>query len=199
MIPTLERPWLLEPTPAPQRHAPAPASRRMLRGVLVPLDGSELAEQALSVGAALARRAGATLHLVSVHEPVPLTAMPPDYPMPVMALEAEARGDRVQYLDTVAAAVRASLPSPVVASVVTGSAASSLCEYMETHPVDVVVMTTHGRGGLRRLCLGSVAEKLVRGARVPVLVVPAGVDLEASIRLAGKVAYAIETHVGATR
>jgi nucleotide-binding universal stress UspA family protein len=137
--------------------------------VLVPLDGSELAEQALSVGAARARRTGASLHLVSVHEPVPLAAMPPDYPMPVSDLEAMAHEEREGYLESVAAAARASLPTPVVAAVVTGGPAESLCEYVETHPVDLVVMTTHGRGGLSRLWLGSVADRMLRRLAVPVL------------------------------
>ena len=101
-----------------------------LRGILVPLDGSELAEQALPVGAAHARRTGATLHLVSVHEPVPQTAMPPDYAMPVLEMEREVHEERVRYLETVAASTRASLPTPVVATVVTGGPAESLSEYV---------------------------------------------------------------------
>jgi nucleotide-binding universal stress UspA family protein len=140
-----------------------------MRGVLVPLDGSELAEQALSVGAARARRTGATLHLVSVHEPIPPAAIPLDYPMPVLEFEAEVQGERLRYLESVAAAARASLPTPVLTSVRTGGAAASLCEYAETHPVDLVVMTTHGRGGLSRLWLGSVADRMLRRLAVPVL------------------------------
>jgi len=139
------------------------------RGVLVPLDGSQLAEQALSVGAGRARRAGATLHLVSVHEPMPMAAMPPDYPMPVQELEAEAHEERVQYLESVAASARASCSTPVVASVVTGGAAAALCEYVESHPMELVVMTTHGRGGVSRLWLGSVADRMLRRITTPVL------------------------------
>jgi nucleotide-binding universal stress UspA family protein len=139
------------------------------RDVLVPLDGSELAEQALSVGAAHARRTGATLHLVSVHEPVLRAAMPPDYPMPVPEMESEAHQERVRYLETVATSTRVALPTPVVATVVTGGPAESLCEYVETHPVGLVVMTTHGRGGLSRLWLGSVADRILRHLAVPLL------------------------------
>jgi nucleotide-binding universal stress UspA family protein len=137
--------------------------------VLVPLDGSQLAEQALSVGAGRARRTGATLHLVSVHEPMPLVAMPPDYPMPVRELEAEAHEDLARYLESVAAAARASLSTPVVASVLSGSPAAALCEYLESQPVDLVVMTTHGRGGLSRLWLGSVADRMLRRVTTPAL------------------------------
>jgi nucleotide-binding universal stress UspA family protein len=142
---------------------------RALRGVLVPLDGSQLAEQALPVATAFARRTGATVHLVSVHEPVPLTAIPPDYPMPVQDMEAEAAEERLRYLESVAAWTRTSLPTPVVASVVTGHAAGALCEYVGSHPVDLVVMTTHGHGGLRRLWLGSVADRMLPHVASPVL------------------------------
>ena len=53
------------PQPEPVTALGTAVSPRVLRGVLVPLDGSQLAEQALSVGAARARGTGATLHLVS--------------------------------------------------------------------------------------------------------------------------------------
>lgn len=153
------------------------------RGILVPLDGSELAEQAVGVGAGYARKAGATLHLVTVHEPLPLGAMPPDYAMPVPMLEAEAREERVQYLESVAAAVRPTLSTPSVVSVVTGEAASALCEYVEAHPVDLVVMTTHGRGGLSRLWLGSVADRMLRRLAVPLLLLhPRGDPHPAELR-----------------
>lgn len=140
-----------------------------LRGILVPLDGSELAEEALSVGAARARLTGATLHLVSVHEPQPRAAMPPDYALPVADIESGFREERTQYLESVASVARTSLGRPVVTEVLAGGVASSLCEYVESHEVDLVVMTTHGRGGLSRLWLGSVADRMLRRLAVPVL------------------------------
>jgi nucleotide-binding universal stress UspA family protein len=161
----------LDPTPQtePATLSGATVSPPALRGILVPLDGSQLAEQALSVGAARARRTGATLHLVSVHEPVPLAAMPPDYPMPVQDMETEAAEERLRYLESVAAWTQAMLPTPVVTSVVTGHPAAALCEYVGSHEVDLVVMTTHGRGGLGRLWLGSVADRMLRHVASPVL------------------------------
>lgn len=140
-----------------------------LRGILVPLDGSELAEQAIAVGTAQARATGATLHLVGVHEPLPLSAMPPDYPLPVQALDAEARDQHVHYMESVAARVRARLASPVEFSLLNGEPAAALCEYADSHLVDMVVMTTHGRSGLGRFWLGSVADRMLRRLAVPVL------------------------------
>jgi nucleotide-binding universal stress UspA family protein len=139
------------------------------RGILVPLDGSEVAEQALAVGASRARMDGATLHLVSVHEPMPLGGMPPDYPIAMFDLEEQTRADLAKYLESVAGQARASLQTPVITSIVTGSAAGALCEYVESHSVGLVVMTTHGRGGLNRLWLGSVADRMLRRLEVPVL------------------------------
>ena len=148
---------------------PFPHSAPTVRGVLVPLDGSELAEQALAVGGARARRTGATLHLVSVHEPLPAMAMPPDVAMPTHELERDAVLERRQYVDSVAAGVRTTLQSPVVTAVPAGDAATELSRYIETHEVDLVVMTTHGRTGMSRLWLGSVADRLLRRVEVPVL------------------------------
>lgn len=139
------------------------------RGILVPLDGSELAEQALPVGASLARKAGATLHLVSVHEPMPVTPMPPEMPALPFDLEEGVRAELAEYLESVAAVARAGLTTPVTTSVPTGPAAVALCDYVESQPVDLVVMTTHGRGGLSRWWLGSVADRMLRRLEVPAL------------------------------
>jgi len=157
-----------KPQPEPATALATAVSPRVLRGVLVPLDGSQLAEQALPVGAARARGTGATLHLVSVHEPMPLAAMSPDHPM-LQEVETEVHEERLRYLESVAASARASPPTQVVTSLVTGHPAASLCEYVETHPVDLVVMTTRGRGGLSRLWLGSVADRMLRRVAIPVL------------------------------
>jgi nucleotide-binding universal stress UspA family protein len=140
-----------------------------LGGILVPLDGSEVAEQALAVGASRARASGVTLHLVSVHQPMPALAMPPDVPVDLPALEEQARANLAAYLESAAAVARTSLPTPVVSSVITGAVAASLSEYAESHSIGLVVMTTHGRGGLNRWLLGSVADQLLRHLEVPIL------------------------------
>lgn len=141
-----------------------------LRGNLVPLDGSELAEQALAVGASRAREAGATLHLVSVHEPLPALAMPPDLPVAMPELEEQFRENLANYLESVATVARAGLSTPVVTCLLTGTAAAALSEYAQSHAVNLVVMTTHGRGGLSRWWLGSVTDRMLRRLEVPVLV-----------------------------
>jgi nucleotide-binding universal stress UspA family protein len=141
----------------------------ILGAILVPLDGSEIAEQALPVAASMARRTGAPLHLVSVHEPVPLVGMPPGYPVVALDLEHEIHANLTAYLESVAAVARANLPTSVLTSVLTGGAATGLCEYAASHAVNLVVMTTHGRGGPSRWWLGSVADRMLRRLDMPVL------------------------------
>ena len=143
------------------------------RVILVPLDGSELAEQALATATARARQAQATLHLVSVREPMPALSLPPDLPMPMHQLETEALQELQEYLDAVAARVGATLSTPVVTAVTKGEPATALCEYVERHEVDFVVMTTHGRSGLSRVWLGSVADRMLRRLAIPVLLLHA--------------------------
>lgn len=146
-----------------------PTPARPLRCILVPLDGSALAEQALDVAASRARKTGATLHLVSVREPLPPLALPPDVPLPTNDLEDQAQAELQEYLETVASAARSTLPSAATTAILTGDAAAALCEYVEDQEVDLVIMTTHGRTGLSRLWLGSVADRMLRRLAIPVL------------------------------
>jgi nucleotide-binding universal stress UspA family protein len=141
-----------------------------LRRVMVPLDGSPLSQQALSIGAGIARREGAALHLVTVI--APLAALPTesgafahDYAVE-QALHDGVRG----YLDEQAVAVRRQEPEvPVTCSVLDGGIAGTLAQYARNEDIDLIVMTTHGWGGLKRLWLGSVAQALVHRARCPTL------------------------------
>jgi nucleotide-binding universal stress UspA family protein len=109
------------------------------------------------------------LHLVSVHEPMPPLGLPPDFPVEMANLEREWRQTLEEHLETAARGVEPSLPTPVVRSVLAGEAASTLRAYVESHAVDLVVMTTHGRGGLSRMWLGSVADRMLRQVQVPLL------------------------------
>ena len=157
---------LRRPTPA-TADEPGP-SGRSLRGVLVPLDGSALAEQALSVGASLARRAAAPLHLLSVVEPV-LEAVRREFPdLASTEIEVETARRRV-YLDQVAAMVRAARPGVVTASILRGQPSEEIAAYAARERLDLIVVTTHGRARLARWCLGSVAEALLQQSETPLL------------------------------
>lgn len=158
----------------------------MYRSLLVPLDGSAFAEHALPLALGLARRAGAALNVVSVH--VPLVSLGADSIAPGTC-EAEARvlEQERAYLDGIVQRVRSLAPVPVSFSLVEGPLVAELLSgHAAVTKADLVVMTTHGRGPLSRLWLGSVADEMVRRATTPVLLVrphERGVDLAAEPEL----------------
>lgn len=146
---------------------------RAIRHVLVPLDGSTLAEQALPVGAALAARAGGTLHLVRAAEPVTQVA-------PEVAREAarEAGAEVRRYLETIGRTTAAGHPGAVVTAELRGRPSDAVRRYADRQEVDLIVMTTRGRGGLARWWLGSVADELLRRSGTPLLLLHAGQEAQ---------------------
>lgn len=141
--------------------------------ILVPLDGSGIAEQALPVGISLARRTGGTLHLVSVVEPLPASV---DTEMRQYGVEFERDSHDAlsRYLARTTESARRAGVAAVRAEVVTGVAAEALRECAAAHDIGLVVMTTHARRGLSRWWLGSVADRLLRRIAIPVLLLHPG-------------------------
>jgi nucleotide-binding universal stress UspA family protein len=144
-----------------------------MRNILVPLDGSGFAESALPMALDIARRAAAHLTLVSVHTPMPSVGLEHGAPALDPDFENEQRADIRTYLDTVCrrVATEAEQTAGVAAVVLDGPVAESLAEYAERVGADLVVLTSHGRGGASRFWLGSVTDALVRRLAVPALVV----------------------------
>ncbi|MFB6171302.1 MAG: universal stress protein [Haloarculaceae archaeon] len=139
------------------------------RDVLVPTDGSDCAAAALAVGADLATAAGATLHLLSV---VDVASLGIDVRTDLQADALEERATEVVG-EAAKTATDAGVES-VTEAVESGASIHGTVEaYVAAHGVDVVVLGTHGRTGVDRYLLGSVAEKLVRTSPVPVLTVRA--------------------------
>lgn len=151
----------------------------MAKTILVPLDGSTFAEHAVPVAMALARSAGARLHLVQVHE-VPVVPTSPDLLVPYDAQwDSALRQQEEEYLQSVAnrIAERAGLQSRT--ELLSGPAEMALATYAREMEVDLVVMTTHGRSGLSRMWLGSVADGVIRRSQVPVLLLrPSHAELD---------------------
>jgi nucleotide-binding universal stress UspA family protein len=141
----------------------------MVATVVVPLDGSETAEQALPWARVLAERTGAVVALVSVI----------DIPMEFGAWSTARATSLDQELDAWIAESEAYLRSvgerlgdlPVQALVKVGGAATEVAATVEELEDPVVVMSSHGRSGARRLFLGSVAARIVHNVRCPVLVI----------------------------
>jgi nucleotide-binding universal stress UspA family protein len=171
-------PLLLVRPHAGPRGPQTPAARPY-KTILVPLDGSSLAEQALTQAATLAGRDGAALLLVAaVPEPDAHVGRPghDTQPRSRAAAARVAEAARLEgYLGRTAAHLReqglgagTALPA--------GPAADAILHAAETSGADLIVMASHGRSGLARLWLGSVAAKVVQGATRPVLLVRATAD-----------------------
>lgn len=149
----------------------------MLRRILVPLDGSLLAESAIPVAARLARPVGGTVILVRVYQ-----AMPSEFSPELVVYERASDSLMVEeYLKGVAQRpVLADLPVETYG--IAGTSAASIVDMVQTVSADTIVMTSHGRSGILRWMLGSVAEHVVRHATVPVFLLHAG-DAEGAISL----------------
>jgi nucleotide-binding universal stress UspA family protein len=137
-----------------------------LRRILVPLDGSSLAEQALPQAARLAVRDQAALHVVQVHVPV----VHGEFPV-LAAADDALRAEEQRYLDSIARRLRERHGVEASTSLLRDPVQDALSDYSATKRIDLVVLTTHGRTGLRRAWLGSVADAMVRESVVPVLMV----------------------------
>jgi nucleotide-binding universal stress UspA family protein len=146
-----------------------------LREILVTLDGSLLAEVALGPAVALAKLWDAEISFVQVVSP----ELAPAYsalPYPVRFDEelTRIRTESAQaYLREVVERVRLTgAKASGVAVVGTSGVAQTLLELAKPERISLITMATHGRGGVPRLVLGSVTNKIVRAAGLPVLVVP---------------------------
>ena len=144
----------------------------VLRNVLVATDFSEPSTVALDYGRDLARAYRARLHVLNVVEDVAMQyGSELGFPLkdPQAALEAAAQREleiAIGVIDRTAVTV-----VPVVRTDLTS--ASGIVNYAATHAIDLIVMGTHGRGFLKHLLMGSVAERVVRTAPCPVLTVRA--------------------------
>lgn len=135
--------------------------------ILVAVDDGPIAAHAVDAAAELAALAGGTLAFVHVIDPELVNAA--DTGLQPAALEAEVRGQARQLLD--AYRQRLSLATPPLEFLPTGGAAHEIAAAAANWPADVVVIGSHGRGGLRRALVGSVAEGVMRHAPCPVLIV----------------------------
>lgn len=134
---------------------------------MVPLDGSPLAEAALEPAAYLARLADA--RVVVVRSPVTAQNVSGwDDPSPVLdAQEIECQ----TYLEKVVEKLQAQGVQARWEMLEPGSPSERLLEAIEDEEIDLVILTSHGRSGLSRVLLGSVAETLSRYSRAPVMIV----------------------------
>jgi len=134
----------------------------MFKKILVPLDGSKLAEKILPQVEELVKFSGAEVHLLKV----------------VMSYEIDPKkekeelerltGEAQEYLDQVASRLK---KSGIEASAIVayGKDAVQICDYASEKNFNLIAMSTHGRSGLSRWALGSVADKVLHCSTVPVM------------------------------
>lgn len=138
--------------------------------IIVPLDGSELSEQALAEAKDLSKSSGTPLHVIRVvdtyrTQSLPATGMALDYSM-LSELAEEEIEDARTYLQTEVEKLR-NEGYNVSGDVLHGPIARQICS--AAGPDDIIVMSSHGRTGIKRWFLGSVAEEVMRHAECPVL------------------------------
>ena len=142
----------------------------MFKKILVPLDGSDLAESVLPHVRALAKCTGAEVSLLRVVSlPVSAYMVAAD---PRLAAEAqdEAEIEALSYLWRIGASVKAD-GIQVSTDISNGMIAETIHDFAKNIHADLIAMSTHGRGGLARLVIGSVADQVVRNSQVPLLLV----------------------------
>ncbi|MGZ3440248.1 MAG: universal stress protein [Polyangia bacterium] len=141
--------------------------------ILVPTDFSTGAEHAADAAVALAAAVGGHVELVYLYNPPSL--MLPDgstfAATPAQLLEATTRADTALADALQALRARSGGSVSIEGHALMGAAADEILRLADTGRYDLIVMGTHGRTGIRRLMLGSVAEKVLRRAAIPVLTV----------------------------
>lgn len=141
----------------------------MFDRILVPLDGSPFGERALPAAAELARRSGGALDIVHVHEPHVGPVYPDGVPVLDPRWDSALREQEQEYLRAAAGRCMEQHGIAPRTELLEGAVASAIRRYADEVDADLIVMTTHGRGGISRAWVGSVADALVRSIGVPVL------------------------------
>jgi nucleotide-binding universal stress UspA family protein len=154
----------------------------MIRKVLVPVDGSAFSEAALPMAIAVAGKAGAEVRLVMVSEPANLA--PGAWAEAFLANHAD-------YLESTAEGVRteAKAGTVVTSMLLEGPVSKAICDEAEGAGADLVVMSTHGHGGLTRMWLGSTTDAVLRQSPVPVLLVRPEEDGDGPPSVGGSVGH----------
>jgi nucleotide-binding universal stress UspA family protein len=173
--PPLDEPERRLARPRPGRWArPGEGGRKEVamaewRKICCPVDFSEPARRAFDEAIDLARRLGA--ELVVAHVYVPITPAATDVLVSSRGVLETEGIEEARELETWRVDAQERLDAPVTASVLAGEASAEIARFARENGVDLIVMGTHGRTGFRRFVLGSVAERVVRFAPCPVLVV----------------------------
>jgi universal stress protein A len=140
--------------------------------IVVPVDFSEASERAIDYAGGLARLLGASLHLIHVVEEIVVPSGPMELCLPdTSTLRERLHADARSQLAAIVARLKAAGPQRVTREIRDGLPAESIAQVTVDCGADLVIMATHGRTGLAHLLMGSVAERVIRTAPCPVLVI----------------------------
>ena len=140
--------------------------------IVVPLDGSELAERAIAPAVTLAKAMTAEVILLNIVTPLPSKIDPFG-----RALSREIETAK-QYLESVCSQFLLASVGGKIATIVSTEIAQSIISYGEQNKVDLIVMSSQGRSGISRWVFGSVTEEVLRGAPCNTMIICAQVDIE---------------------
>jgi nucleotide-binding universal stress UspA family protein len=153
-----------------------PAALSQLKTIFVPLDGSGLAERALRHAVELAKRMKCEIHLMRIYTLPANAYVLADGVISQGAAQYReaAQQEAASYLDGKVEELRADGLERVIATAIEGDPASEIIDIDVKTPNSLIVMSTHGRSGVGRWVLGSVAEKVIQHSGAPVLLIRAG-------------------------
>lgn len=166
-----EKPILLIRPPETAETSPDLSQEPAFQHILIPLDGSVRSEQMLEHAVTLGKLTQADYTLLSVILPViPPSSPRTDYTMTIERQLLKQQQDEAQtYLDGIAERLRLRSFQVQTRIVTHRHPATAILEDAKAHGIDLIAMETHGYGGLKRLFIGSVADKVLRGSPVPLL------------------------------
>lgn len=156
--------------------------------IVVPVDGSKLAERAFTLAIPLARQHGARLALLFAQPDVLQAIVGRGVTVRDPSLDNAQRLEMEKYVARTAKRLKKQTEVAVEAHVREGPAAEVIADFAAEARNALVVMSSHGRGGFKRFWLGSVADRLLHQARVPVLLLKGG--RSSGTRMTGASAFA---------
>ena len=157
-------------TPHPPQQPEDPHT--MYKHILVPTDGSDISAKAVEAAVALARLTGAGLHVLSVKEPFPYSAISEMQPVPPQEFyDAQERIARSRVEAAADVAARAGGVQVDGATVEALHPWEAILDHAKNKACDLIVMASHGRRGLNALLLGSETQKVLTHSPLPVLVI----------------------------
>lgn len=166
----------------PQENEPDFTQLPSVKHVLIPLDGSKMAEQVLESALTLANTENREITLLrivptvmpGVYDPTiaPPTGNHPSWRQQLYDLQYKLGMEALEYLEQVADQLRTNSMTVHTRVVAHKQPATAILDMASSGGADAIALTTRGQGGLKRLLLGSVADKVIRGATMPVLICP---------------------------